>query len=93
MDELKPGNIGQCWESCHATAPSGTGSATCTNGGSISFGFACARDVSACSDGHRYEIECDGGTCSCRIDGQCVGHASSTTCSLSACGWSVTGPN
>jgi hypothetical protein len=93
-DELVPGNIGACWERCHATPPANSGTATCTNGGSISFGsLACGRDVSACSDGHRYEIECEGGTCSCRIDGQCVGHASTTVCSLSACGWNVTGPN
>ena len=91
--ELNPSDLGMCWEACHATAPAGTGSATCTNGGSISFGsLACARDASACSDGHRYEIECDAGVCSCRIDGQCVGHASTTTCSFSACGWSVFGP-
>jgi hypothetical protein len=93
-DDLKPDDIGHCWEVCEATAPAGTGSATCTNGGSFSFGgLACERDASACSDGHSYEIECDGGECSCRIDGQCVGHAETTACGFSACGWAVTGPS
>lgn len=94
QEELKPGDLGACWEKCHATEPANSGSATCTNGGYFSVGsLACTRDASACSDGHRYEIECEYGVCSCRIDGACVGHASTTACGFSACGWSVTGPN
>jgi hypothetical protein len=86
-DELKPGNIGQCWERCHATPPANAGTAT----------------APAVGRSHSAARLCLTSTCSgmwdratpapCRIDGQCVGHASTTVCSLSACGWNVTGPN
>jgi hypothetical protein len=95
-DELDPESIALCRERCSATSTA-TGSATCTNGGMVSFGgFACTMNLSACSDGHRYQVECGRDGCLCRVDSACVRRASDASCGgsvsgtlNSACGWSL----
>lgn len=86
--ELEPGSTSRCWEDCSPPSEP-VGTATCTNGGNFSIFSACERHVSACSDGNRYEVECDGGDCVCRVNGSCVARTSGT-CSLNfTCGWSI----
>ncbi len=87
--ELDPANVGKCREVC---APLGfpVGNATCTNGGEFSIGSACQADLYACTDGRRYEVECEQGQCVCRVNGRCVRRLSGSGCSLnSLCGWSL----
>ena len=87
-EELKPGGTALCWERCTPIAES-VGDATCTNGGFITIGNACESDLSACSDGHSYQVECGGGECVCRVDNHCVAHTTGG-CSLNGtCGWSL----
>ncbi len=96
--ELNPDNLGECREVCEApTTPVGV--ATCTNGGEVSLDFggaptACTMSLSLCTDGHRYEVECDGGECICRVDGKCTGYVSGYCSTVqgtlnSTCGWSL----
>lgn len=88
-EELKPAQTADCWELCEPTTQP-AGNATCTNGGYINIFNSCQRSLSACSDGRTYEVECTGNECVCRVNGQCVGHASGG-CSLNfTCGWSLT---
>ncbi|CAN5884845.1 hypothetical protein BH11MYX2_BH11MYX2_09010 [soil metagenome] len=90
MMELKPGDIGKCWETCSGTEPAGAGNATCTNDAYISILGSCSLEGSACSDGRRYKIECEGSECTCSINNTCVGHATAGGClSLAGCGWDV----
>ncbi|HEY4178211.1 MAG TPA: hypothetical protein VGM90_15295 [Kofleriaceae bacterium] len=89
MMELKPGDIGKCWEVCTGTAPAGSGNTTCTNHSYIAFGSDCNMEASACGDGRTYAMECQGGECTCSVNNTCVAHASGGSCTtLSACGWS-----
>jgi len=81
---LAEGDIGRCVEMC-GEAPADAGSATCTNGGEFSIGGSCAMSLYRCDDFHRYEVECAGGECECKIDGLCVSRVSGT------CGFSVSG--
>ncbi len=92
--ELDPTNIDECQERC--APPTGTvGSATCTNGGEISIGSSCNLNLSRCTDGHRYEVECSGGECVCRVDSACVSRSTTGFCGgvastlNSVCGWSL----
>jgi hypothetical protein len=88
-DELQPNSLSECWETCTPIAEP-VGDATCTNGGFISIFNSCNTNLSACSDGNTYEVECVGGDCVCRVNGACVGHATGS-CSLnSTCNWSLT---
>ncbi len=87
-EELKPGQTAVCWEVCNPSTGD-VGSATCTNGGYVNIFSSCERDLSSCTDGHRYQVECTAGDCVCRVDGQCVGRATGG-CSFGAtCGWSL----
>lgn len=85
-EELETGSISECWARCDGSAPAGSGRATCTNGGMFSVGTDCVRTLSRCTDGNRYEMECTGGDCLCKINGACVGRATGG-CSFSSCGW------
>ena len=87
--ELIAGQIAECQISC-TPRPDIPGVATCTNGGSFSVGSACTRSLSRCTDGNRYEMECSGGECLCRVNGGCVRRLAGSGCSLSACGWHLT---
>ena len=87
-EELDPATIAKCREKCEPASGS-VGSATCTNGGTVSIGSACVRDLYACTDGNRYEIECSGGECLCRINNSCVSRHSGSGCVFSTCGWSL----
>lgn len=87
-DELKPGTITECWEICEPLTET-VGNATCTNGGFIEIFSSCERNLSACSDGNSYEVECTAGECECRVNGQCVSHETGS-CSLDfTCGWNL----
>jgi hypothetical protein len=88
QEQLKPGNIGVCWEVCVASTTT-VGNATCTNHGSISIFNECNYNVSGCSDGRTYEVECVSGECVCRVNGMCVKHVTGS-CSLNfTCGWNI----
>jgi hypothetical protein len=88
--ELKPDDIGKCWEVCNGTEPAGAGNATCTNHSYFAIGGDCSMEASACSDGRTYEMECEGGDCTCKVNGVCVDHGESFSCvSQSACGWNL----
>ncbi len=93
-NELKAGSITTCVEHCEPlTGTVGTG--TCTNGGMVEIFGNCNYHLSACGDGHSYEVECDSdGTCYCRVDSSCVlattGSCMGVQSTLnSVCGWSL----
>ena len=88
QDELKPGSIAECWEICTPIGGN-VGTATCTNGGFVQIFNACQRNLSACSDGNTYEVECVAGECSCRVNGQCVSHETGSCSFNFTCGWNL----
>jgi hypothetical protein len=92
--ELKAGSITTCVEHCEPqTNVAGTG--TCTNGGMVEIFGNCNYHLSACGDGHNYEVECDStGLCYCRVDSSCVlattGSCLGVQSTLNTvCGWSL----
>jgi len=94
-DEMpREDDVGECATMC-GTAPADAGDATCTNGGEVRIGGSCVMSLSRCDDFHRYEVECSGGECECRIDRACVSRVrgscgfSVSSTFRSVCGWSL----